>query len=248
MTESFNPLGVSSEETSTFIKRQLESAYLFSELDGDTHAVIAEEGKLVSKRRGESISAIARDEECVYFIVQGIVKVEGTSRSGEVSFLSLQKERDTIGVMEAVAEEKLRPGTATAFTDCVLLRIDSGKFLQLMHDHPKFAIKVSRQLSHRLSHMMKAFAELTTKEVVARLKSALEFLCFSFGESRGDSVRIDLQITQNDLANLINSTRQTTNKYLKVMERQGIVELNVGLEGGLLVNLEKLQAFDPEAN
>lgn len=240
-----NSLGQSEAASKEFIKCQLASAYLFSELDDEALDLVLQKAKIVYKAKGGMLSGAGDYQTGVYFILKGIVKVEGVSSSGEVSFLSLQKERDAIGVMETVANDKLVHGSITCFTDSALLYLDSKLFLRLMEEHPKFSLKVSRQLSHRLSHMMKAYTELATKDVASRLISALEFLGLSYGEPGGERVSIDLPITQNDLAHLINATRQTTNKYLKQFERHGIIELNSG-QGRLSVCLDKLKDFNIE--
>jgi CRP/FNR family transcriptional regulator, cyclic AMP receptor protein len=77
----------------------------------------------------------------------------------------------------------------------------------------------------RTSEMVESVAFL---EHSARLAKLLLRLADSYGEETGDGVRINLRISQQDLGNLIASTRESVNRQLNAWAEQGVVELDRG--------------------
>jgi len=65
---------------------------------------------------------------------------------------------------------------------------------------------------------------LEQSKAPSKVVNTLHFLCLRFGdEVKKDTVRIQLPLTQQDLANLIGLTRETTGIELKKLHKAGVL-------------------------
>jgi CRP/FNR family transcriptional regulator, cyclic AMP receptor protein len=48
-------------------------------------------------------------------------------------------------------------------------------------------------------------------------------LAEDYGQQNGDSILIDLEVTQSDLASMVGATRESINKELRVLREKGLV-------------------------
>jgi CRP-like cAMP-binding protein len=53
----------------------------------------------------------------------------------------------------SLIDDKPRSATARARTDCELVPIDEGRFLELVHQKPGFALEVMKVMAERLRSM-----------------------------------------------------------------------------------------------
>ncbi len=77
----------------------------------------------------------------------------------------------------------------------------------------------------RLRHMFRRFEELQTLSLPQRLAWQLQRLAHQFGRPVGEGVRIDLNLSQTDLAAIVGGSRQRVNRTLRQMHVEGIVRL-----------------------
>ena len=87
----------------------------------------------------------------------------------------------------------------------------------------------------RLRHMFRRFEELQTLPLPQRLARQLQRLAHQFGRPVGEGVRIDLHLSQTDLAAIVGGSRQRVNRTLRQLHLEGIVQLG---ETRLLVRSE----------
>ena len=66
---------------------------------------------------------------------------------------------------------------------------------------------------------------LTLHDVPGRLARKLLELAQGYGRVTSDGVKIDMTLTQSDLASLIGATRESTNKALGNFKRSGIIRM-----------------------
>ena len=77
----------------------------------------------------------------------------------------------------------------------------------------------------RLRHMFRRFEELQTLALPQRLARQLQRLVHQFGREVDEGIRIDLNLSQTDLAAIVGGSRQRVNRTLRQMHVEGIVRL-----------------------
>ncbi len=77
----------------------------------------------------------------------------------------------------------------------------------------------------RLRHMVRRFEELHSVALPQRLARELQRLAHRFGRPTADGVRIELAVSQSDLAALAGGSRQRVNRALGRLQQLGILDL-----------------------
>jgi CRP/FNR family transcriptional regulator, cyclic AMP receptor protein len=93
---------------------------------------------LVSFRKGQTIFAQGDPADSLFVIQKGEVKVSVKSRSGKETILDILSDADFIG-KDSVAGRSVRTGSASAMTDCSLLRISKKNMMLALAGQVKLA-------------------------------------------------------------------------------------------------------------
>jgi CRP/FNR family transcriptional regulator, cyclic AMP receptor protein len=93
---------------------------------------------LVSFRKGQTIFAQGDPADSLFVIQKGEVKVSVRSQSGKEAILDILSDADFIG-KDSVAGQAARTGSASAITDCSLLRISKKNMVLALAGHVKLA-------------------------------------------------------------------------------------------------------------
>ena len=117
------------------------------------------------------------------------------------------------------------PHDFRAHADSVLLRIPLTVISRWRAIDPGLARAFEIQLAMRTRQFYSRLSDTLLLTFEARLARMLLELTEKFGIERNQKTRIELRIPQNDLADLIGSSRQRVNQALKGFESQGFLTL-----------------------
>jgi CRP/FNR family transcriptional regulator, cyclic AMP receptor protein len=95
-------------------------------------ATIGEGRKFVPFAKKENIFTQGDAADAVFYIQTGKVKLTVVSKSGKEATIGILGEGDFFGE-GALAGQMLRMGSATALTDCTILRIDKKAMIAVLH-------------------------------------------------------------------------------------------------------------------
>ncbi len=175
----------------------------------------------------------------VYVIVKGRASVSVIARDGRV--LTLRE----IGADEIIGEVSLLDGglpsaTVTAITNLELIVVDRQSFLNLLEERPKIAVALLPVLASRLRRLTAWADDLAGLPLSARIAKCLLGLLATHGQELGPSrSRIGRRFSQEDLASMVGATRESMNKHLGRLEREGILTKESGYL--VIVDLPRLQ-------
>jgi len=103
--------------------------------DFDPHsflATIGEGRKVVLFPKRQGIFAQGDTADAVFYVQTGKVKLTVVSKTGKEATVGLLGEGDFFGE-GSLAGQPLRMGSATAMTDCAMLRIDKKAMIEALH-------------------------------------------------------------------------------------------------------------------
>src|SRR5208337_4279461 len=89
-------------------------------------------GKVVVFSKKQTIYAQGEAADSVFYIQQGKVRLTVVSKIGREATLGILSEGEFFGE-GSLAGQALRMGSATAMTDCELLRIDKKAMMEALH-------------------------------------------------------------------------------------------------------------------
>jgi CRP-like cAMP-binding protein len=145
------------------------------------------------------------------------------SEEGHELILALRGPGDVIGELSAV-DDSPRSATAVAIEPVEALVVSAADFASFMQRTPTAALALVRVLSRRLREADRMRLEFAAGDSVGRVAARLTELCEQFGQPDGDAVRIDLSLSQEELAAWTACSREAVSKALQAMRRMGWIE------------------------
>jgi CRP-like cAMP-binding protein len=171
--------------------------------------------------------------DAFYVIESGEVKVVLSSQDGREAILTILGPGHFFGELSLLDGEP-RSADVIAKEDCALLALHSQDFRAFLGAHPHAAEALLAVLSRRLRATDDVVHDAAFLDVAARLARLLLKLGETHGRKETRGLVLGIRLTQEDLASMVGSTRETVNKWLKTWERQGLLEHR----GGILTILE----------
>lgn len=198
----------------------------FSGLGADSTARLLALSEVVVCPRGAELfeaGGLARD---LFLVVEGKVKLTrpspGTGSSHRESLLWLMGPGDMFGELSLV-DGGTRSTTATTLTDASLLRVPGSDLSSLVESQHDVALALLERLSERLRRSDNATAHFVTGGVPSRLAFILIDLAERFGRvdpATGHLV-VTHDLTQQELAQAVGSSRETVSKALAEFAQRG---------------------------
>ena len=177
--------------------------------------------------------------DATYAVSHGWLKVVATGPDGQQATLSLMGTGEAFGEL-AVLDGGPRSATVVALEPTLLLVLERARFHQLLQSSPSLAYKMLIVTARRLRRLSERVEDVEFLDVPARLAKKLTELAERHGTPLGDGrVRVKMRLSQRELGGLINATRESINKHLKLLAENGLVEQKAG--GELLVRPERLR-------
>ena len=193
-------------------------------------ATIAEGRKVLSLPRKQSIFTQGEAADAVFCIQEGQVRLTVVSKSGKEATLGILNASDFFGE-GALAGQSLRMGSATALTDCELLRIDKKSMMLALHREHAFSdLFVAYLLSRNIRYEEDLVDQLFNSSE-KRLARALLLLAH-FGKEGAPEIVIP-KISQQTLAEMIGTTRSRVSFFMNRFRKLGFLEYG---ESGLQVH------------
>jgi len=160
----------------------------------------------------------------VFCINGGKVKIYRTGYDGKEQIIHIGKGGDLLGYKALISEE-VYPVTAETLEECDICFIPKSEFVHLMDENSKLGKLLLREACHELSEMTELVTNLAQKPVRERLAVALLMLKETYGlDGRSESERIEINLTREDLANIIGTATETLIRLLHDFKEEKIIE------------------------
>ncbi|CAN5713103.1 hypothetical protein BH11PSE8_BH11PSE8_04250 [soil metagenome] len=125
----------------------------------------------------------------------------------------------------ALIDDKPLDLDVTAHVPSTLLIVSKADLRRLVDNFAELGDALLQLNCQRLRHMLRRFEELQTLTLAQRLARQIQRLMRQFGRATACGLRIDLALSQADLAAMVGGSRQRVNRALRQMQARGIVQL-----------------------
>jgi len=171
--------------------------------------------KVVALLKKQAIFTQGDAADSIFYIQEGKVRLTVVSKIGKEATLGILSEGEFFGE-GSLAGQALRMGSATAMTDCELLRIDKKAMMEALHRE------------HEFSDMFVAY--LLARNLVDQLFNSSEkrlarvlLLLAHFGKE-GVPETVIPKISQETLADMIGTTRSRVSFFMNRFRKLGFVD------------------------
>jgi CRP/FNR family cyclic AMP-dependent transcriptional regulator len=197
-----------------------------NQFDPNTFLSVIDGGReLVSFAKKQTIFLQGDPSDSVFHIQKGKVQLTVTSKSGKEAVIGLLKEGDFLGE-RCLAGEPLRLCSATALTDCSLMRIKKNVMIKALHEEPALSETFVAYLLARNSQYEADLVDQLFNSSEKRLARILLMLA-NFGKE-GASETVVPKISQETLAEMVGTTRSRVNFFMNKFRKMGFIDYDSG--------------------
>ncbi|MBD3316370.1 MAG: cyclic nucleotide-binding domain-containing protein [Chitinivibrionales bacterium] len=188
---------------------------------------------------GEAIVHENDDESRTFFIIaEGNVHVVSRSPEGKQTILATLGRGDFFGEM-AVLDGEPRSASVVAAEECRLFMLYHRNLLHILNKHPRIAIEMLVAMSRRLRRSNRQINTLSQMSVYGRVADVLLRLAADQGGRTQDgSIVIANRPTQQVIADMANTTRETVSRILSQLQKKGCISIDK--KKMVILNEEKL--------
>lgn len=189
---------------------------LFRDLPEDDVAAFA---AIVHTRHWPAGALILSKDEpgaTAFLITEGNVDVQLESSDGRVFIVARLGPGEHFGEM-ALFDDEPRSASIVATTDTAMLEIRRDDFVSELLSRPQVILRLLSSLTRRLRHTNSQAASLAFEDTAARLAQFLLVNTRSAGGQRS------IEITQEELAALVGTTRQTVGRVFREWRGRGLI-------------------------
>lgn len=195
---------------------------LFRQLSAEELQAVDRLAALHAFPRGSVLLEPVRSEPVLYLLKQGYVRLYRVSPEGRQLTVSLLGPGNVFGELEGLSTGT-RHSFAEALTDVLVCTLRDADLERLMRTYPEVAVRMVRVLSARLRELEDLLERLALSSVRTRLLHLLVKLAERFGTPDGRFARLDVGLSQQELADMVGSSRETVTLTLGELARLGVV-------------------------
>lgn len=175
----------------------------------------------------------------VYYINKGWINIYRMTEDGRRISVALRNKGEFIGISELFRPGRLRDCFGQALEKVEIYVIGVDDLNSVVNEHPKLLHKFLALMSDRLHAAHTTLLDFAFRQVPGRLAITLINMAEKAGNEENGKVTITIKLSQEELADIIGTSRQTVSNLLNSFKRIGCIEVK-GRQI-VAVNTEKLR-------
>jgi len=203
----------------------LKTVSLFWDLDKTELGYISD--KMVSKKfeNGNLIFLEESEGKNLFFVVEGSVKVTRLSKDGREVILAMLNAGDFFGEM-SLLDGEARSANVIALEKTEVLSLNRDDFLVVLHDYPKIAIQLLKEMTSRLRKSDRQIVSLSLSDAEKRIALCIVRFADEQGVIKNGQVTIPKIPIQQDIANMAGTSRETVSRAMTLLTEEKYIERN----------------------
>lgn len=195
--------------------------------------------RTVTYARHASIYTCGDQDEMIYFIESGRIKLLMLSPEGKECLVAIHGAGDVFGELCLSCGEP-RLDTAIAMEQTIVRKMARSQFLarlsrdSLLEDYVRY-------LAMRVAEQQQVIADFVTVDSEQRLGKTLLQLARSLGRHEPAGIRIETKISHDELSEMVGTTRPRISMFMERFRKRGLLGRNRA--HFLIVNEEKLTDY-----
>lgn len=185
---------------------------------------------ILHHRPKQPIFSQGEPADTVFYIQAGRVRLSVISKQGKEATIALLGSGDFVGEGCLASDQPIRLSTATALTDCTVLRIEQREMVRVLHKEHSLSDVFVAYVVERHNRTQADLVDQLFNSSEKRLARALLILA-RFGKEDAPETVVPL-VSQETLAEMVGTTRSRVNFFMNKFRKLGFIDYN----GGLMVH------------
>lgn len=185
-------------------------------------------GKYRTKQyaKGQVIIHQGDEPAYAYVIKQGYVKLYEITADGSEKPILFDRQYDTFPIAWVFGHQKVAQYFYEALTDCEIHLVPRDEYMEFLRQNPEAMLALTSSLAQRYADNQVRILALEQLKAHDKIFHTLRFLAARFGSqsaANSNEWEVNIPLTQQDFANFVGLTRETTGIELKKLERAGVI-------------------------
>lgn len=205
-------------------RRIRKGSPLFASLGPANFEALIEIGRTTQIAAGHTLFHKGDEPDRFFVIITGSARASVPSHDGRDLVLRLLGPGDVFGEI-GVLDGGVRTADVATTEVCELMVFERNNFKRYMLERPEVAIELVGVLAQRLRHTTELLTDNVFLGVPARLAKVLFGLAGGSTAPASEKHRVEITLSQQELANMTGSSRVSINKQLRAWEDLGLVDI-----------------------
>jgi CRP-like cAMP-binding protein len=207
-------------------------------LTDEERAWLQERGVRRSFPQGHALFHEKQVSDKVMLLLDGRVKIASSSEDGRERVLAFRGPGEALGELSAI-DGRPRSASVIAVDPVDALVVPTATFRTFLEHNPRVMFFLMQRLIGRLREADRKRVEFGATDTIGRVAARLVELSERYGKKTAEGVRIDLPITQEELASWVGSSREGVNKALNTLK--GLHWIDIERRSITVLDIEALQ-------
>lgn len=173
--------------------------------------------------KGEIIYFSDSDLPRIFLLKRGAIKIVSVDADGNETIREIIQKGDLFGELELDSQKSANEYAKVLSDEVSICSFLMSDFEDLLLRHPQLALTYTKFVGLKMKRIRNNYTNLVSKDAKSRLRQFLLDWIEKEGKIEGDSATLENYLTQNDIAQIICTSRQTAVQLLNELESDGIL-------------------------
>ncbi|MCU0422432.1 MAG: Crp/Fnr family transcriptional regulator [Bacteroidia bacterium] len=178
--------------------------------------------KFKKSKKNEIIDLPYNDNERIYFLKQGTIKLVRINDDGSELLIDILQKGDLFGDLSLEKSEQSNEFFKVVSDEAILCTFFRKNLEEVMYKKPDFALNYIKFIGFNFKKIQNSYKNILFKDAKTRLILLLDMI-LEKEQVQQNSYVLPNYLTQLDIAQLICTTRQTIISLFKELEHEGIL-------------------------
>lgn len=203
---------------------KMRAEHIFCDLPPDALKAFESIKYATAYPKGSILFVEGQSPRGIFVLCQGRVRMSICSTDGKTLILQISEPGEVLG-LSATVSGKPYELTAETMSPCQVNFVKREDFLRFLKEHSEACLRVAEQLSTKYNSACREIRALgLSQSAMQKLsKLLLEWSAKGGGDTKGEP-RLKLPFTHEEIAQMINTSRETVTRLLGDLKRRQILQ------------------------
>lgn len=211
-------------------KKELQMKRFFNELSKENQELLLSIGLEITVKNGTYLFYEGDNPENIYLVRSGKVRLSKMTADGKEFSMHLKQRDELVGEVGLFNDMSISV-TAEVVEDAILVKFERTTLEDIFRKNGEIAVAFMKWFSRHTQSTQAKFRDLILCGKTGAFYSTLIRFSNSYGVQKDDGILINVQLTNQDVANYIGTTRESVNRMLNDLKREKII----GVEKGYII-------------
>jgi CRP-like cAMP-binding protein len=176
--------------------------------------------------KGEIIYFSSSDLPRIFLLKKGNIKIVAVDEDGNETIKDIIQKGDLFGELTLETDKETNEYAKVLSEDVSICSFLMSDFEDLLLRNPSLALSYTKFVGLKMKRIKNSYSNLISKDAKTRLLQFLKDWAEKEGVKSGNSVTIENYLTQNDIAQIICTSRQTATHLINELETDKVLIYN----------------------